>query len=107
MRTQERSQLIEKLLNIGIDGQVRSVHVALQIAVSAVVVAVVDKIHNHVATAQLALDIAAGCSWARTYEVPLLRCQVESLLGRRHQCCLVRRHGYWRRAIDDRSRHIW
>src|SRR2546421_10045599 len=96
MRTQERPQFIEKLLNISIDGQVRRVHVALQITVGAVVVAVVDEINNHVATAQLALHVTARRSWASTYKGAFLGCEGEVLLRRCHPGCLVWRDwGRW------------
>src|SRR5215475_2930336 len=107
MRLEERSQFVEKLLDISINSQVRRVHVALQIAVGAVVVAVVDEINNHVTTTQLALHVTARRPWARTYEVAFLRREVEVLLRRCHQSCLVGRGRYGGQSVDDLSGHVW
>src|SRR5262245_19489178 len=79
----------------------------MQIAVGAVVVTVIDEIDGHIAAAQLPLGIVTRGSWAGTQEVPFLCCDIEILLGRRHQRCLVYWRRYWRQPVDHRGGHVW
>ena len=76
MRSQEGAEFIKELLDIGVDRQIGRIDVALQIAVGAVVVTVVDQIDCHIAAAQLPLRILTRCPWAGAQEAAFLCCDV-------------------------------
>src|SRR5262249_33547806 len=107
MRAQEGAEFVKELFYIGVDRQIGRIDVALQIAVGAVVVTVVDEIDGHVAAAQLSLRLPARSSWAGPQEVTFLRRNIEILLRRRHQRCLVHWRRDWWWPVDYRGRHVW